>query len=452
MTGGALSSRLTEFVSALRAKGIYAGTSETVDAASVIELLGMSDREQLREGLASALVRRDGQRDVFDAVFDLYFPATVGASQQPGPTDFGQLREQLLHAIATGDDANLDRLAMSAVDMLGEISGDSRGGWSAHQTLRELQPQQLISQAAGLRSHASGTGALSSAQQAEHIARNEVRGSVERFRHHVEGHARRRTAEVRSRESVTRLAVSPGAEYADFLNANASELAALRHAIHPLARKLATRLNIRRRRERRGRIDVRRTVRRSVSTGGIPVSLAYQKPRPTRPELVLVCDVSGSVAGFSQFTMLLVKALADQFKRVRVFAFVNAMDEVTDLISSGNGGMLERIHREARITGWHTSSDYGEAFGDLLADDAIGQRTSVVILGDARNNNQDPNLAALSAIRQRARRIYWLNPETAVRWGFGDSVAPEYAGIVDMYECRNLGQLTNFVTQVMPVR
>jgi uncharacterized protein len=190
-----------------------------------------------------------------------------------------------------------------------------------------------------------------------------------------------------------------------------------------------------------------------MSTGGVPMHPVFAKPHPARPELVLLCDVSGSVSGFSQFTMHLVQAMSGQFSKVRVFAFINAMDEVTDLVKEDSDDLSLRIAREARITKWHTSSDYGEAFADFHADymNAIGPRTAVLILGDARNNNQDPNLGALHDISQRARRTFWLNPEASMRWGLGDSVAPLYAEVVEMHECCNVDQLTRFITRLLPV-
>ena len=179
----------------------------------------------------------------------------------------------------------------------------------------------------------------------------------------------------------------------------------------------------------------------------------FAKPHPARPELVLLCDVSGSVSGFSQFTMHLVQAMSGQFSKVRVFAFINGMDEVTDLVKEDSDDLALRIARESHITKWHTSSDYGEAFADFHANymTAIGPRTAVLILGDARNNNQDPNLGALHDISQRARRTFWLNPEHSMRWGLGDSIAPIYAEVVEMHECCNVDQLTKFVTRLLPV-
>jgi uncharacterized protein with von Willebrand factor type A (vWA) domain len=175
-----------------------------------------------------------------------------------------------------------------------------------------------------------------------------------------------------------------------------------------------------------------------------------------RPELVLLCDVSGSVAGFSDFTMLLVQALHDQFGKVRAFAFVNRVDEVTGLLVHGAAdpeGLGARIAEQATLTAWHGSSDYGAALGEFAEryGDAVGPRTTVFVLGDARTNMGDPNLPAVRDIARRARRVYWLNPEQRSRWGTGDSAALEYAELVEMYECRNARQLGALVTRLLPV-
>ena len=453
-----LAGRLVEFVGALRTKGIPAGTSETVDAAAVMEVLGLDRRELLREGLASALVRRGGQREVFDMTFDLYFPAGTGTPQAVLDADdvsIDDLRDLLAMALADDDSRALEQVAEIAVDLLGEVGeGGPTGGWSAYQTLERLRPQTLLVQALEGRGGGQGQGLQSATPRVtDRLVRDEVRRNIDRFRAMVASEARRRTAEQRGREVVTRHAVRPGTDRIDFLSANRQQLEELRTTVRPLSRKLATRLAARRRRAQRGRIDIRRTLRRSMSTGGVPLKPAFAKPHPARPELVLLCDVSGSVSGFSGFTMLLVQALSDQFSKVRVFAFVNAMDEVTDIVKDTTGDLGPRISSEARITKWHTSSDYGEAFGDFAQSfmNAVGPRTSVLILGDARNNNQDPNLGALHAIGQHARRIFWLNPEHHMRWGLGDSIAPVYAEVVEMHECCNVDQLSRFITRLLPV-
>lgn len=467
-----LAARLVEFVGALRSKGIRAGTSETVDAAAIIEVLGMVDRSPLREGLASALVRRGGQRDVFDQTFDIFFPAGTGIPQSAldSDADFDRqdLRDLLAMALADDDVRALEQVAGIAVDMLGGVGdgGQANGGWSAYQTLERLQPQTLLvpalrirqggdgaGQGGGGQVQSQGQGGGQGEQFADRLERDEIRRNIEVLRSMVATEARRRTAELRGRDRVVKHAVRRGNDQIDFLSANRSQLEDLRRTVRPLSRKLATRLAAKRKKKNRGRIDIRRTLRRSMSTGGIPMHPVFANPHPSRPELVLLCDVSGSVSGFSNFTMLLVQALSDQFSKIRVFAFVNAMAEVTDLVKESGDDLSSRIAAEARITKWHTSSDYGEAFGDFAEDylNAIGPRTAVLILGDARNNNQDPNFAALHAITTRAKRTFWLNPESSLRWGLGDSLATEYAEVVQMHECCNVEQLTRFITRLLPV-
>ncbi|MFF2996375.1 VWA domain-containing protein [Streptomyces sp. NPDC057950] len=450
--------RLTELVGALRSHGVRIGTGETVDAAHAMEALGLTDRERLREGLAAALLHSTAQRRVFDPAFDLYFPRIVGVPESgaagagPPAADRAELRDRLAAALADNDTALLARLAVEAVDGFGGY-GSSPGsdGWSSYQTLDRLRPQTLMARARDdVRARTGAAGFT------DRLLEDEIRRRIEVFRALVATEARRRVAERRGRDETARRAVAPTVDRVDFLFAGRERLAELRAVVQPLARKLATRLAARRRRAARGTIDLRRTLRASLSTGGVPMRPVLRRRRPVRPELVLLCDVSGSVSGFSDFTMLLVQALHDQFSKVRVFAFVNRTDEVTGLLVHGAAdpeGLGARIRAEATLTGWHGSSDYGVAFGEFTERyaDAVGTRSTVFVLGDARTNMGDPNLPAVRRLCERARRVHWLNPEPRSQWGTGDSAAPEYAGLVEMHECRNARQLGDLIGRLLPV-
>ncbi|MGW0138512.1 vWA domain-containing protein [Streptomyces calvus] len=446
-----LAERLTGLVDALRSHGLRIGTGETVDAARAVEALGLADRELLREGLAATLLHGTAQRPVFDTVFDLYFPRAVGAPEG-GPADREGLRDRLAAALADNDTALMGRLAVEAVDGFGGY-GSSPGsdGWSSYQALDRLRPQTLLARVRNeVRGRDGGAGF------GDRLLEDEIRRRIEEFRRLVAAEARRRVAERRGRDEIARRAVAPTADRVDFLFAGKDRLAELRRTVQPLARKLATRLAARRRRAARGSIDLRRTVRGSLSTGGVPMRPVLRRRRPARPELVLLCDVSGSVAGFSDFTMLLVQALHDQFGRVRVFAFVNRVDEVTGLLVHGAAdpeGLGARIRDEADLTGWHGGSDYGAALGEFTERyaAAVGPRTTVFVLGDARTNMADPNLPAVRELVRHARRVHWLNPEPRSHWGTGDSAAPEYAELVEMHECRNVRQLDALVGRLLPV-
>ncbi|MFH8259060.1 VWA domain-containing protein [Streptomyces roseolus] len=449
--------RLTGLVAALRDHGFGIGTGETVDAGLALEAVGFADRERMREALAATLLHGERQRPVFDRVFDLYFPAVVTAPEGhgDGPGDaaaLAALRTRIAEALAAGDAALLDRLAAEAVAGFGGYgSGPGTDGWSSYQALSRVRPETLLA-----RVRAARTAAGREPDFTDRLLDDEIRRAVEGFRERVRTEARRRVAERRGRDEVARRAVAATADRVDFLLAGREQLDELRRTVRPLARKLATRLAARRRRASRGAIDLRRTLRGSLSTGGVPVRPVLRRRRPGRPELVLLCDVSGSVAGFAQFTMVLVQALHDQFSRVRVFAFVNRCDEVTGLLSPGAAdpaGLGGRILAGARLTGWHGQSDYGTALAEFAERyaDAVGPRTVVFVLGDARTNNADPRPEALRLIAERARRVHWLNPERPALWGTGDSVAPLYAELVDMRPCRNARQLGDLITRLLPV-
>lgn len=486
-----LAARLVAFCGALRSHGVPVGTSEVVDAGAVITALGLERRDRLREGVAAALMRRAGQRSVFDQLFDLYFPAAVGdrmmAVGGSGPAREREAREraaliraELAQALADDDARSLDRLAAQALDELGRLANSATlGGWSAQQALDTLNPQTAIVGAlaisragaeagtldggsTGIGTQGQGAGAggagapgIRPERLSDRYDRDEIRGRVAAFRRRVETEARRRNAEVRGQERIARYAVRAPLERRPFTLASPEEFAELRHTLGPLARKLAARVAARRRRAARGSIDIRRTLRSSMSTGGVPMKPALQHRPPGRPDLVLLCDLSSSVANFSGFTMLLMQALSGQFRRVRVFGFVNICDNITPIIeAAGPADDVRRaVAQEAKVAAYHGNSDYGTAFADFVDRhlSAVGPRSSVIVLGDARSNGTDPQLDAFREIVARARHAVWLNPEPERSWGTGDSAAPLYAQVADMHECRNLEQLRQFVTRTLPV-
>ena len=256
-------------------------------------------------------------------------------------------------------------------------------------------------------------------------------------------------AELTDADTVARTAVRPTIERVNFLGATRADLAALRREIQPLARRLASRLAIDQRRGKRGQLDFRRTIRASLSSGGVPITTHHRPRRPLKTELVVLCDVSDSVSSFAHFTLLLVYALREQFTKVRAFAFVDELDEVTRFFTPG-GDVLDAITRlttEADVTWLLGRTDYGRAF-ELFADrfpDAVGPRTSLLILGDARSNYGDLALPVYAELVDRAKHTYWLNPERRAIWDTGDSRAGEYGAVAPMVECRNLAQLGEFV-------
>ena len=224
----------------------------------------------------------------------------------------------------------------------------------------------------------------------------------------------------------------------------------LRRAIYPLTRKLAVRLARKRRHGRKGPLDFRNTVRHSLSYGGVPAEPKFRYPRPAKPEIFVVADISGSVAAFARFTLHLVYAIGAQFSKVRAFVFIDGIDEVTSYFD-GVEDIAEAVHRvntEADVVWVDGHSDYGHAF-EVWHERHIREvtrKSSIILLGDARNNYHASQAWTLAEMRKKARRLFWLDPEPRGYWDTGDSIVGEYGIHCDgVFECRNLRQLEGFV-------
>jgi len=290
---------------------------------------------------------------------------------------------------------------------------------------------------------------------AEKVARQTLTERIQAFQSYVEAEVRRRLAEEKGAERIARTAVKPLVEQVDFLRATRADLAELRRTVYPLARRLATRLTARRRLGRSGRLDFRRTVRASLASGGVPLETKHRPHKPHKPELIVLCDVSGSVTAFAHFTLLLAYALREQFTKVRAFAFIDTVDEITRYFDAGDdvADAMTKVAQEADLVWFDGHSDYGHAI-ETFAErypDAITPRTSLLILGDARNNYRATGVPTLRRLVAEARHAYWLNPEPASYWGSGDSATRAYADVLEMIECRNASQLQDFVERLLPV-
>jgi len=466
-----LPGHLVGFVEGLRAQGISVGPSETVDAGQVLAALGLGDREVLREGLACAVLRRAEHRETYDAMFDLWWPAALGDravidpeddpdSDQPPPLpaeDVDAMRAMLLDLLNDNEDlANLDDRLMAMIAQIVEAYGrynSSRGpSYSSYQALKAMGLDELEGKLlAGL---LAPYGDEPSPTQ-EQIAKALAAQRITQIRKMVDAETKRRTAEQLGRDHVQMYGIPQLSENVEFLRASGEQLRQMRKVVAPLARTLATRLAAKRRRHRHGQIDLRKTLRKSMSTGGVPIDVVLAKPRPARPELVVLCDVSGSVAGFSHFTLLLVSALRQQFSRVRVFAFIDTTDEVTHMFGADAdlAVAVQRITREAGVYTRDGHSDYGHAFVSFLNQfpNVLSPRSSLLVLGDGRNNYRNPEVELLTQMVSASRHAHWLNPEPKHLWGSGDSAIPRYDGVLPIHECRSAKQLASVIDKLLPV-
>lgn len=445
------------------------GPSETVDAGQVMSILGLGDREEFREGLACAVLRRVDHRQTYDSLFDLWWPAAIGGrtlledTENTGPAhelvpqDLEAMRGMLVDLLTEhpeiGElDDRLVAMIAAIVEAHGRYSSSRGPSYSAYQALKAMDLGTLQGRLlAGL---LAPHGADPSPGQ-QQVAKALAAQKIAQLRRMVEGETKRRTAEQLGREHVQTYGIPQLAENVEFLRASGDQLRQMRRVVAPLARVLAARLAARRRRARAGAIDLRKTLRRSMSTGGVPIEVVLRKPRPARPELVVLCDMSGSVAGFSHFTLLLVHALRQQFSRVRVFAFIDTTDEVTHMFGADAdlAVVIQRVTREAAVFTRDGHSDYGNAFVSFTEKfpGVLTPRSSLLVLGDGRTNYRDPAAAVLAHLVTASRHAHWLNPEPRHLWGSGDSAVPRYQDVITMHECRSAKQLAAVIDQLLPV-
>ncbi|MGH8982033.1 MAG: VWA domain-containing protein, partial [Acidimicrobiales bacterium] len=366
------------------------------------------------------------------------------------PLSAQELAALLFRAVHGGDRALGAAVARHAVDRYAAIEpGRPVGGaYYLYRTLRNLDLDGLLDRLVEADRAERELTALE-----ERLLTDEYRARIAALRRAIEGEIRHRLVEDRGAAALARSVRKPLPEDVDVMHASREELAALQRALHPLSRKLAVRLGRKRRHRRKGPLDFRATVRHSLSTGGVPVEPRFRHPKPAKPEIFVIADISGSVASFARFTLQLVHAISTQFSTVRSFVFVDGIDEVTELFDRTDDPLLavQRIATEADVVWMDGHSDYGHALGefDRRWGEEVTSRATVLVLGDARNNYHASGAHVLRQLQRQARHVYWLNPEPRQYWGSGDSIIDEYAVHCDeIVECRTLRQLEHFVADL----
>jgi uncharacterized protein len=455
---------ITGFIDELRQAGVPVSMVETIDAMEALEVSEIGDRSALRETLRATLVKNLRHERAFDTAFDVYFsmvPAadpddiTSGPDQEGAPDrsegngfDQDALADAILQALTALDDDALRAAVRSAVDRLaGMEPGRPVGGtYYLYRTLRRLDMAGIggpLGRAAGgrgsLRLRASPRPRGSAASPAGAPGGDRGGDSTSPRGGQRSGSSRPDSA------ATPRRGHRPDARHL-------CDLAEMEAAIGPLTRKLAARL-ARRRKKRQGRLDFRRTVRKSLATGGVPAEPQFRHPRPHRPEVWLICDISGSMATFSRFTLQFTHSMAAHFSKLRTFAFVDTVDEVTGFFGPGVdfGSAVARVASEAEVVWLDGHSDYGNSLETFFSryGPQLTSKTTVIITGDARNNYRPPRDVVLSDIARSARALIWLNPEPKAYWDTGDSAMSQYARhCTSVHEVRTLRQLEVFIEQL----
>lgn len=465
---------LIGFVSVLREAGMQVSVAESIDAVSALKVVPLENLGVLKASLRATLVKNESDYPIFEAVFDEYFTgsarmlaagadAAETALEEAGHHEAGlhglddaDLSEMLREALSSGSDDEIAAIARMTAAGIGQTEGGFGGGGrplsvmagSGYYIFRALEWLNYRDLEAELREQAASGELIPGVPPV--LAIDELDARIARFRLELEREVMRRIAAVRGEQAARkrrRLPTRP--EEVDFTSASLKQVEEMRRILPALARRLAARLARKNSAGRRGRVDIRNTLRHSLSTGGVPVDIKYRKRVPSRPEIFILCDVSGSVRTFSTFTLQLVYSLHQQFRQVRSFAFIDRVDEVTDCFNVQDvDSAVERAYREADVVDGDGHSDVGRAI-DLFCSqysDDLSSRSTVLILSDARNNGKDPRAFALERMHEKTRRVYWLNPEPRTRWDTGDSIMSRYQDHChSVHECRNLKQLAEFV-------
>jgi uncharacterized protein len=469
---------LSGFIVELRNAGLPVSLTENLDAMEAVKVIPVEDRDAFKYALACTLVKNNAHWRAFETVFEVYFslrgsqyvidpdadgqenfdqnlPGQQGEQQAGGGMEGltpEELAQMLYNALLNADQMMMRAIAKAAVTRFsGMEPGRPVGGtYYLYRTLRNLDLDGMLERLMEASKQQAG-GELTPLE--EKLEKDEFESRINQMRQEIEAEIRRRLVADRGAEAMAKTLRKPLPEDVDFMHATRDEMASLRKAIYPLTRKLAVRLARKRRHGRKGPLDFRRTVRASLSYGGVPADPKFKYPRPAKPEIFVIADISGSVAAFARFTLQLVYAISGQFSKVRSFVFIDGIDEVTRFFE-GVEDITEAVHRvntEADVIWVDGHSDYGhafEVFWERYGKD-ISPKTTVILLGDARNNYHASQAWVIKEIRRKARHVYWLNPEPKSYWNTGDSILSEYAAHADgTFECRNLRQLERFVEQL----
>ncbi len=449
-----LAAKLLGFCDELRGEGVAVGTSEILDAFAALEQVEWTSQDDFREALASTIAKSQDDRRVFELLFDRFFfraaeaeavqrevtESGQGEGDGSGPgeggerLDIDELRELIREAMLAGDEDAMRDLARLAISAFGRAEGSGVVGVDVQRIRRTL----------GLTAGSQPPG--ENGEERPPIDRSQLTG--------FERHLRRELERDLIERTETLPPSRPLAELDRALPTNPTQdLAAVHRAVSQMKRRLATLGQEQRGRKQSGPVDVRRTMRASLETGGVPLRLSYKPKRPRRPEIYVLCDVSTSVTSASVFFLSVLHALHDSFRKLRSFVFIERISEVTDVFEHERdfAVVAQKISSEGGVADVSGYTDYGRVWLEFLTEisDDLDPRSTVIVLGDARTNGREPHAEVFAQVAERAGRLFWLNPEPKLYWNYGDSVMAAYERYCDgAFECWTTRHLENFVNIV----
>jgi len=440
---GTLDGELLAFAEDLRAEGVAVGTSEILDAFAALAEVPWTEPRAFRETLAATIAKSPDDRRLFELVFDRFFFRAAEAQavrmdvSEPrteagaGELDLDELRRAIAQALADGDESALRDLARLAIAAFSRGEGSGVLGVDV----------QRIRRALGLRTEPQPDLPEDDPRR-NGLPRDQLREFEQHLRRELERGLIERTGTLPPKRPLSDLdrALPSGP---------VQDLAAVHRVVAQLKRRLATQGNELRGRKRHAHVDVRRTMRASLQSGGVPIELKYRPQRPRRPEIFVLCDVSTSVTSASTFFLSVLHALHDSFRKLRSFVFIERISEVTEVFERERDfkAASEAVSRDAGVADISGYTDYGRVWTEFLEtiEDELHPRATVIVLGDARTNGRPPRDDVFAQITARAGRTFWLNPEPRLYWNYGDSVIAAYAEHCEAFECWRTDQLEEFV-------
>jgi len=465
--------KVVEFTALLRRNGVRVSLSETMDAFRALDAVGLSDRETVRAALRTTAVKRAVDVPTFDRLFDLYFSglgeaireitAATQAALGLDEDDFEHFLEQLeellreqgiemsplAQALLRADAGRLEQMLRDAARQarLDEIEHGFQEGRFTHALAGALGLGELGAELERLRRDLAGSAPDVARKLDEYLARR-LRDLQDLMKAMVRQELDRQDVQRQDRQGLQSLAEK------SFFYLTEDEIKRMEEAVRKLAQRLRNVVAVRRRRAKRGRFDSSETLRHNLQYGGVPFRIVFDRKKKDKPQVMVLCDVSDSVRNVSRFMLQFVYALQDLYSKVRSFIFVAEIGEVTQLFTEydANQALDEALH--GNLINVYAHSDFGRAFRSFHRDHlaAVNKRTTVIVLGDARNNYNLPHEWVMKDVQQRAKQVIWLNPENRMTWGFGDSEMDRYAPYCTVVEeCRNLSQLYRVIDRLVTV-
>lgn len=468
--------KILEFTNLLRKSGVRVSVAEAIDSFLALDAVSIADREVFRDALRATMVKRGDDIAAFEHLFDLYWSAfydglretfdKAAAGVQDGQLDLDQLMRQLREglegmqgsvdlselakALLSQDLSKLEQLIREAAGQagVGRIENMLQVGFFTRRTMEQMDSEgagrQLRDLAQQLRAGGMADAQVDALLELIERYLEALRQSVRQF---TERELQQRNFDYMEkfrRESLLEKS---------FYNLTEEEIRQMREVVTRLAHRIKNILSVRKRRLKKGKLDLHTMLRRNMAHGGVPFEVIYKQRKKDRPKLVILCDVSSSVANVSRFMLQFVYQLQECFNKIRSFVFVSELGEVTQLFKDLEVNQaIEKALDGGDVINVYTRSNFGHAFDVFWRNylSAIDNKTTVIVLGDARNNYNDAKAWCLREVHNKAKNVVWLNPESPSAWGFGDSVMDKYLPSVDVAEeCRNLRQLSRIVDKLV---